>query len=439
MMIERMGGRLAFCLMLCVPMPAAGASMELSVAQVFELAEQATASGDFDQAIAILKVATQDKNPDYRAEARVRIARLLERKGDERGAIYWYRQLLDEQPEAVAVRIELARALLSLGEEGAAAAELRRAEAVGLPREVSRAIRNASDMLWSNRPIGIDLSLGLAPDTNVNSATSSDTVTIFGLPFQVSDDGKAHSGVGLTFSADVVARQRLSSTSRLIIQAVAAGRVYRDNRFNDVSYSISAGPEIRLSRSIRVRPAVLIGRRIYATDKLYDFHGLSGIGQIAIDAKSQITVEGNWTDFDYGADRAGQSGPAYITSFAYDRAFSGRFAARTGISVGRAKAQDPQFSTKTVSGDLTLSRDMGHWTLWTRGSLTRLKGDAAYALLGVRRDDRIIEAEGGLIFRRLSVLGLSPQIRVSYTRAISPIFFFRYRRLRSEISLTKSL
>ena len=431
--------RLAFCLMLCVPIPAAGAGVELSITQVFDLADRAAARGNTDQAIDILKVATQDRNADYRAEARVRIARLLAWKGDLRGAIYWYRQLLDEQPEAAAVRIELARALLSLGEEGAAAAELRRAEAVGLPREVSRAIRNASDMLWSNRPFGADLSLGLAPDTNINSATSSDTVTIFGLPFQLSDDGKANSGVGITFSADVVARQRIGETSRLIIQAVATGRIYRDNRFNDISYSISVGPELRISPSVRLRPAAIIGRRIYGTDRLYSFHGLSGIGQVAVDAKSQVTIGGNWTDFHYDAERSGQSGPAYVGNVAYDRALSGRFSARGGLTLGRTRARDAQFSTKSVSSDLTLSRDMGHWTLWTRGSFTRLWGDADYAFLATRRNDRVIETEGGLIFRRISLFGLSPQARLAYTSATSPIFFFRYRRLRSELSLTKSL
>lgn len=426
-------------LLSCVVLPGTVQSQtHLSAAQVFDMAQQLSLQGDTEHAIELLKVITEDQNPEYRAEARARIARYLNAKGDKRGALRWYRALLDEKPDAAAVRIEVALILASMGEERAAASELRRAEATGLPPEVSHAIHNADEIFWNRRPFGVDLSVGIAPDTNINSATSSDTVTLLGLPFQLSDDAKAQSGVGLTFDGSVTVRRPAGKVGRLIMQIGAAGQVYRDGRFNDVTFSASAGPELVLGNGARLRPAVIFGRRFYGVDRLYDFYGLTAVALLPSGKSAQFTLSGTLTQFHYAPLRNTQSGPAFTTGIAYDRAFSGRFSARLALSGVWATAIDPQFATKSLSGDVTLSRDMGQWTLWTRSSYSRLKGDADYAFFGVPRDDGVFRADIGLIYRRLSVLGFSPQIKASYLYATSSLPLFRYRRLRSEVSVTKS-
>lgn len=414
------------------------AQTKLSAAQVFDFAQQLAEHGDSERAIELLKVVTLDSNADYRAEARVRIARYLTANGDKRGALRWYRELLDEKPNAAAVRIEVALLLASLGEEAAAASELRRAEATGLPAEVSRTIHNANVIFWNRRPFGVDLSVGLAPDTNINSATSSDTVTLFGLPFQLSNDAKARSGIGLTFDGSMSVRRPTSSRGQLILQAGLGGRIYRDSRFNDVTFSASAGPELPLGSGARLRPALLVGRRIYGTDRLYDFYGLTAVAQFSSGRNAALTFNSTLTDFSYTPLRHNQSGMAFSVGAAYDRALSARLSLRVGVTAARATAIDPQFATKNLSGDLTFSRDVSHWTVWTRSSYTALKGDANYAFFGVPRDDRIFEADAGLIYRRLSVLGLSPQIKFTYLHATSSLALFRYQRLRSELSVTKS-
>jgi tetratricopeptide (TPR) repeat protein len=412
--------------------------VEVTAAQIFQEAEKLAAARQYDRAVALLKVVTQDKDPDYRAEARVRIARYLVAKGDTYGALYWYQQLLDEKPGTAAVRIELARLLAIMGEEAAAARELRRAEAIGLPPEVSRAIHDATEAFQSNKPIGFNVSFGIAPDTNINSATSSDTINIFGLPFQLSDDGRAHSGVGLTFDGNVIFRRPMNSAGRLITEFGVSGRVYRDSQFNDMTFSFRTGPELRVSPAASVRPALTIGRRIYGNDKLYDFAGLSVVEQFRAGSRAQVTLNQGLSRFSYSSGRKAQSGPAYTLGIAYDRAFSGRFAARVGTTWNRTSSRDPEFSSNSVTGDLTLSRDFGHWTFYTRGSFTWLRGDGTFPLFDRVRDDRITEGDAGLVFRKVSLLGLSPQIKLTYIRAASPVPLFRYQRLRTEFSLTKN-
>lgn len=412
--------------------------VEVTPIQIFSAAERLAAAGQFDQAIALLKAVTKDNNPDYRAEARVRIARCMLANGDRVGALYWYRQLINEKPDASAVRIEVAQLLASMGDDGAAAQELRRAEANGLPPEVSRIIHDAVEVFRSNKPVGFNISVGVAPDTNINNATAADTVNIFGIPFQLDSNGRARSGVGLTFDGNLIIRRPTSGKTRLITEVTASGRVYRDSQFNEMTFGFSSGPELRLSPRITVRPAFAIGRRIYGSDKLYDFIGYSGLEQISAGPKAQFTINQSVIRFRYASSRREQSGTAYSLGMAYDRAFSARFAARVAVSFSHVTAIDTQYASDSLTSDVTLSRDFGQWTLFTRAALTGLEGVSNFSFFGIPRRDRIKEGGAGLIFRKVSLLGLSPQIRLTYSSATSSVPLFRYNRLRSEISLAKS-
>src|SRR6185369_6860231 len=91
------------------------------------------------------------------------------------------RRILDEQPGAARVRLELARIDAQLGNLSAARRELRAAQAAGLPPEVERAVRFYATALQASRPFGGSIELALAPDSNINRATRADTLgTVIG-------------------------------------------------------------------------------------------------------------------------------------------------------------------------------------------------------------------------------------------------------------------
>ena len=96
------------------------------------------------------------------------------------------------------------------------------------------------------------LSLALAPDTNVNTSTSAQTVNIFGLPFQLDDQARAKSGIGLvgTFGAEVqrpipkfkVLKWIPGSVSLLRIGGQIYRREYSGGEFDDSNYGVYTGP-----------------------------------------------------------------------------------------------------------------------------------------------------------------------------------------------------
>ena len=420
------------------PQQGCPAGIQLSAAQVFAIAEQLAKDGKADEAIRVLKVITQDKNPDYRAEARVRIARLLVQKGDLYDAAQWYRRLLDEKPDSASVRIELAQVLARIGDEQAAAGQLRRAQAThGMPEAVARALRRSLDYFHSQTPLSLDVSFGFAPDTNINAATSADTVSIWGLPFTLNKAGRSTSGIGATYSAQVTVRQKMAYGARWITQLGSSGTLYRQNQYDDVSLYASTGPEI-IDSIGSIHPAVTVGHRFYGASSLYNFYGGSVTTLLRQGLKGQITLSGSMLQFNYARSRDYQSGITKTVAPGYDRALSPEIVAHAGVSASRADAADPAYALKGASGEVVVSRDFKPFTVFGRASFSRAWGDAAYPLFGLARDDTTYEGDVGIIFRRVSFHGLSPQIKAIYLRSDSPIALFQYRRLRGEFSLTGS-
>jgi outer membrane protein len=415
----------------------ASATENLTAAQLFEAADSAVTQGQYETAITLLTALTNDPNDDYRAEARVRLARIHVALGTLRTAATWYQKVLDEKPNSVAARVELARVLAQLGEEGAAERQLRRAAAApGLPDDVSRALGRIGAGLRSNAPIGGSFQLGIAPDSNINRATNAQQVDIFGLPFALNEDGQAQSGIGVTVNAGGFVRRKFNANSRLVAQVSIDADLYKKSDFNDISVAANIGPEIRGGRSI-FRPSVSAGRRWLGANKLYDFYGISTSLQRSISKTSQIRIVTSVTNFDYPT-RADLSGPIYSLALAYEREITPRLSSRVGINAARTDANAPSNASNTVGGDITLSRDAGRFTVFSRIGYSYTKGDAPFVAFATNRRDNLYDAEIGLVFRQISALGLSPLIRVKRTENKSPITIFDFKRTRFEFALTRS-
>src|SRR5690606_16317519 len=156
--------------------------MRLSAAQVFTLADAARAGGDFAAAETAYRALQADPDLEIRTEARFRLGRMLadDLRRDSDAAIE-FRHILDDQPKAARVRLELARVLALMGHLGSAEREFRAAEAAGLPPEVERMVRFFANALNARKTFGGSVEVAFAPDSNINRATRSDTLgTVIG-------------------------------------------------------------------------------------------------------------------------------------------------------------------------------------------------------------------------------------------------------------------
>ena len=165
---------------------------------MLSLADEMARHGKNDEAENIFEVLARDPDQDIRNEARYRRAKLLRARSNYRGAALLLRRILDERPDATPVRLELAQMLDRMGDKDGAWQQVRAAQAAGLPPAVARLIDRYSDALRAQRPFGASFEIAVAPDSNINRATRSDSLgTVLG-DFQIADDAKAKSGTGVS-------------------------------------------------------------------------------------------------------------------------------------------------------------------------------------------------------------------------------------------------
>lgn len=427
---------LAWLAILASPVPAiaqAPPPVELSAAEVFRLAEAYTMQGQMQDAEALLLALLSDPKPEYRDEARFRLGRLRAAQGDLTGAIGWYRALLDHNPGAAFVRIELARTYALAGDEAAAARELRRAGATGLPEDVARIVDQFSVALRSQRPLGGTIELAIAPDSNINRAASGETIgTVIG-DLEPDEDAKAQSGIGVAVRAQGFARIDAGKVP-LLSQLSVYADIYGRSQFNDVALAAAVGPDLSFNRD-RLRPAVKVMQRWFGND-FYSRHiGATLNWRRMLSSTSQIETEATLASGRYRADY--QDGLLGDLQVNYDRAFTERFSARASARVTRANAEDPGYALTSGNIGGVLAYRLGALTLILEASGVLLAADERLALFPRRRSDTRIDVSAGILLSKIRFADLSPIIRLRHNRNWSTIDIYDINQTRMEFGFSR--
>src|SRR4029079_66127 len=95
-------------------------TIKATAGQMLRLAEEMIQRGQNDYAQTILDLLVRDPDANIRSEARFRRALLLEADGRTEASAVLLRRILDEKPDATAVRLKLATVLQKLGHEDSA-------------------------------------------------------------------------------------------------------------------------------------------------------------------------------------------------------------------------------------------------------------------------------------------------------------------------------
>jgi hypothetical protein len=415
--------------------PVRGCATGLSAPDVFAIAERYAAARRFRDAEKLLTGLTRDQDRDYRAEARFRLAVLREAQGDRQGAIEWLKLLLDEQPAAGRPRLELARLLALTGDEAAARRELRRAGAAGLPDDVARVVDRFATALRSVRSLGGSIEVAIAPDSNINRATTQERVDTIVAPLTLSRDARATSGIGVTLSGQAFARGRITDDVTLLSRVSARTDLYDRSRFNDLVLTIASGPEFHIGRT-RARPAGIAQRRWFGGDLFSESYGGSVNLLTPLNRTSQIEGEVTLLQNRYRPNPL-QDGLLADVSIAYDRALSPRFSMRFGLRATRQDAEIGFLSNVSGGADVLASRAFGKQLVFVQLSGFRLEADVRDPLFGLTRSDTRFDLTAGAILRRFSWQGLSPLVRVIHSRSDSTVPIFDFRRTRVEFALSR--
>lgn len=412
-------------------------SVSLSPEQLFAFAERARQQGDLRTTEAAYKALSANPDANVRNEARLRRSRLLNEQGRSTQASVLLRQILDERPDAAPVRLELAQLLDRMGDKDAAWREIRAVQATALPPAVARLVDRYSEALGAARPIGASFEIAIAPDSNIGRATRSNTLgTVIG-DFDIDEDSKAKSGVGLALRGQAYRRLQIGSTDHsLLVRASGTADLYRDGRFNDIAFDLAAGPEIQLGSSRLVLEAG-VTQHWFGQAPHVRVARFGGSWTRPMDRRTRVWLAGSAAVIDNRLNDL-QDGKSFSAQVRAERALSATTGIGLSLGADRQSAKEPGYSTTGWRLGLLGWRDIGRATLTAGVEVGQLKADERLLLFPSKRQDSLSRWTLGATFRRLTFGGFAPVTRFVVERNRSTIEFYDYKRTRTEFGVVRA-
>lgn len=400
------------------------------------IGQRLEAEGRIERSAKIYAALTSDPDAAVRAEARFRLARIEMVKRDWRRAAILLRRALDDRPDAAPTRLALAQALAEIGDEAAALRELRAVQATGLPPTVARMVDRFSDALRARRPFGASLEIALTPDSNINRATTSDTLaTVIG-EFEIAPGSKSKSGMGVSLRGAAHARHSVSESLSLLVRGSLGADLYRDKAFNYVAATLAAGPELRLG-PVTANLEGEIGRRWFGMKPYEDSLriGLSGAVPLGRKTLARATV-----DFAKINNRMNtlQDGRTFTGELGLERALDARTGIALSLKAERAALADPGYSTTAWRSQLVAWREVGRITTHLTASYGQLDADDRLSLFAERRKDINWRLGIGATMRRFQFGGFAPVMRYTIERNRSSVEIYDFSRRRAEFGFVRA-
>lgn len=425
-----------FIVAAAAPAQAQSARSGLSAFDVLAVADQAREAGRMKEASTLYDAVAKDPNLEIRTEARFRKGMMLAALGRYREAAETFRRLLDEKPDAVRVRLELARVLAAMDDTAGARKAVRQAQAAGLPPEVAATVDQFANALRSRKRYGGSLQLALAPDSNINRATSAKTLDTVIAPLTLDEEAQARSGLGAKVGGQAYARQFLRPGVNLLAQASVSASLYRQDQFNDISASVLAGPEIQAGAQ-RWRPAIGVTRRFYGRT-LYASTSTARVDWMRpLGPRTQLDAQASLSSASYRLNHL-QDGEIGDLGASVQHAFNPRTGGSLSLAAARQTARDKGYATTSGGVSALIWRDIGSQTLFASIGVNALRADARLFPFTAARDEQLYRVMAGATFRGLTVRSFAPAVRVTHETNRSTVSLYDYSRTSVELGIERA-
>jgi outer membrane protein len=381
--------------------------------------------------------------PEYNLERHFLAGYVAAETGDLDTAIDHFRMALAKDPKQTRVRLELARAMMLKGKDGAADYNFRLAQQDGdLPPEVLATVRASRGILRDRRPWHFTFQFGFAPDTNINGATSAKTVDVtlgdLTIPLELDPNARARSGLGQTASLSAGYRFGLNEKTFLLVDGDAQGVNYTGESNDDYTGQIAIGPQFRLGETTELSVQALGLERLYGGKRaMTQVGGKLGFQHVLEQGQRVgLSLDARHTASGFGNDYSGWQLGAYAT---YERIVARSMIASVSLFARTDRLNAKAYSNREIGASIGLG---GELPLGINGGVTatasRANYEAAIAVLSPnpRADWRLSgRAYAGL--RSLRVFGFSPSVSYTYTRNASSVTLYDSKRSRFAFDLAR--
>lgn len=420
---------------------AEGCSIRMNGEQLIANAEKFIAEKDFASAMPLVDALRMA--PQYELQYRFLKGYIAAETGELSAAEQAFRSILANRPDQTRVRLELARVLMMQGNESSADYHFRLAQdAEDLPEDIAQTVRSARSILRNNRRWNFNFDVGLAPDSNINSATSAETVNINYGPFQVpltlNPDARRRSGIGQTGGFSAGLRLRASETIALLIDSDARFTNYEGKIADNVQVQMAAGPELRIDSTSSLSLQAIGEQRWYGGRKANTDFGARAGFQKVLSAGQRVgfAIDSRHTSSDFSRAYSGWQIGGNAT---YEQVMGGTFIASASLIGRKDMLKSDAFSNTSygfnigVGGELPWGLNAG-----LSASVSRAVYNAPQFIYStnVRKDNRYFgRAYVGL--RSVKLAGFSPSIEYNFAKIDSNYSLYASDRHRVTFKLAR--
>jgi len=415
--------------------------VRLTPAELLAAAERLVQAGRLAEAQPLIDALRQA--PGFGFQARFLTGYVAAKQGRWSAAADAYMAILADDPAQTRVRLELARAFMAMGQTGRADRQFAIAErAPDLSPEIARTIRSVRNTIRANRRWQLDVTAGIAPDTNINNATAADQVTVMlgdtPVPLQLDQAARRRSGLGATARVSGSLRLPLASGLAAIADLDANGTVYRDDAYDTHVVQVAAGAEHQLSPATRVSLQAVGAQRWFGGPVVSRQIGARAGAQAVLDPKRRLgfQLDARHTDALFNGAYSGWQYGAYLT---FEQAVTGALVLSAGPYLRRDALKADGLSSVEVGGTLGIGGELpAGMNVGLSAGAARTVFDAPLPFFSAdaRRDWQLF-GRATLGNRKLRVAGLSPQLSWQVTRVASSYAFYTTIRSRFELTLAR--
>ena len=359
-------------------------------------------------------------------------------RGEWQAAIERFRAILARDPDLLRVRLDLALAYFNAGEDGSAARHFRQAlGAEDLPEAARVRALAFLDLIRRRKTWSVTGSLALAPDTNINNATSARSVELFGLPAQLSEDARETSGIGLNANIGGGYEARLAPDLRFRTSASLRTRTYSESQFNDRTLSLRAGPRLLFER-FDLRPELTAQGR--------ELGGETYSRALGLGLASDWLIAPAWRlSGSAGAERIAYEGflgdgTIYTATLGLGHAFDQATLLRADTSFRRETVERAAYSWRESVVELSATRELPEGFVVTAGPSYRWRAyDAPLRTLSREpREDETLAGRITVSNRHIALFGFMPEITIRYEERDSNVDLYDYDRVVGEFGVVRT-